>query len=366
MRWTDSGQIDHLSFAGQRGGGGKGGGGGGQAAPAPPRVFTDPVSGRSFQDDPARPGWAEAALNNWIGTRENQEKADTLAKTQAADAKTAEGKATFDQRNQASYDYALQNATKAFQNAGVDPNQYMQSDIVPRLMAQRNKIQDLDPNPSAAYGENLGTDIVNQVLGGKRTGATNQINAMFTPNYSQNMLGDSLASSYTDTLLGEQFNPLRQQLENASKRRTLSPTGYQAALDTLGQKESSARSQINSLGQGILDADRGALDQYTSGARTSAGGLTLADQFDPNTYAEGAKNLVNKDVADFGGALRTKVGGTKFADINELINAGGAIQGSVNPSATNPLSAQTGGSPTSAAQDEMQKQKRGLGSQGAF
>jgi len=366
MMWTAGGQVDHLSFAGQRGGGGKGGGGGGGQAPAPLQVFTDPKTGESWQDDPARPGWAQQAQRNAVEARLNQEKEDSRLKTEAETAKTAAGKASFDLRNQASYDYALQNATKAFQNAGVDPNQYMQSDIIPRLMAQKNKIQDLDPNPSAAYGDNLGTDIVNQVLGGKRTGATNQINAMFTPNYSQMMLGDSLASSYTDTLLGEQFNPLRQQLENASKRRTLSPTGYQAALDTLGQKESSARSQINTLGQGILDADRGALDQYTSGARSSAGGLTLADTFDPNTYAEGAKNLVSKDVADFGGALRTKVGGTKFADINELINAGGAIQGSVNPSATNPLSAQTGGSPSSAAQDELQKQKRGLGSQGAF
>ena len=364
--WTAGGQVDHLSFAGQRGGGGKGGGGGGNYTPPTPRSFTDPVNGQVFSEDFSRPGWAEAALNNEIQARKNQELEDTKTKQAAADAEKATGKATFDQRNQASYDYALQNATKAFQNAGVDPNTYMQSDIIPALMAKKNTIQDLDPNPSATYGDNLGTDIVNQVLGGKRTGATNQINAMFTPNYSQMMLGDSLASSYTDTLLGEQFNPLRQQLENASKRRTLSPTGYQAALDTLGQKESSARSQINTLGQGILDADRGALDQYTSGARSSAGGLTLADTFDPNTYAEGAKNLVSKDVADFGGALRTKVGGTKFADINELINAGGAIQGSVNPSATNPLSAQTGGSPSSAAQDELQKQKRGLGSQGAF
>lgn len=363
--WTESGHVDHHTFAGLRGGGGKGGGGGGAVAPPTPQSFTDPVNGQVFTEDFSRPGWAQAALNNEIVTRKNQEKADSDAKQAAADAEAATAKTTFEGNRDAAYNTSLQDTIKQFQRQGVDPQQYMESDILPALARAKSSVKDLDPNPISAFPSSLGGDIVNQVLGGKRTGATNQINAMFTPNWSSQMLGDPLATSYTDTLLNEQFKPLEQGLQNAYKRHTLSDVGLGAATDLLGQKRTAAKATVDDLGRGILATDRGNLDKWIGDIRGTAGGLSLADTFDPSSYAAEGKSRVGTDVSNFGGALRNAVGGTKFADLSELINAGGGAQGAANPNAANPTGGAIGG-PSASAEEELQKQKRGLGSTGAF
>jgi hypothetical protein len=232
-------------------------------------------------------------------------------------------------------------------------------------------VQDLDPNPTAAFADNLGDTIVNNVLSGRRTQATNALNQTFSPNYSQTMLPDSTTGNYASSLVNEQFDPLMSQLGNAQKRGTLTGTGYNAALDALNQKKAGALSTVQSLGQNILAGDRSKLDDYISGARTGVNSMGLADSFDPSTYASTAQGKVQSDLSGFGGALRNAVGDTQFATLGDLINAGGAVQGAQNPNATNP-----GGMPTGAGggalssayvpPDVLAQQKRGLGSTGAF
>jgi hypothetical protein len=175
---------------------------------------------------------------------------------------------------------------------------------------------------------------------------------------------DTLTGQYSDTLLNEQFNPLQTQLESTRKRGTLTDRGYDAALATLAQKRSAAQSTIGDLGSGIIAKDRGAIDDYISKARSDANALNLSSTFDPNAYKTGAENLASTDISNFGGALRSAVGGTQFANLSDLINAGGAVQGATNPNAANPL-----GTPAlsgAAAADQDPNKKRGLGSSGAF
>jgi hypothetical protein len=184
---------------------------------------------------------------------------------------------------------------------------------------------------------------------------------LFSPTYSQTALPDSLTGNYTDTLLNEQFDPLSAQLLNANKRGTLTDVGYNAALSKLAENRSTGASTIGDLGSGIISRERSGLDDYISGARKDASGLSLSSTFDPNVYSSGAKNLVDTDISGFGGALRNAVGGTKFADLGSLINAGGAVQGATNPNAANPNKLTAGATP-----DDNPNTKRGLGSTGAF
>jgi hypothetical protein len=364
-------------------GGGKGGGGSYQAAqPLPPTVVTDPVNGMSFTDtrvygDLNNPGTAtsgasaEDQLNAEIAQRQANEKATSDAATAQAQATAAQNESTFQTNRQNAYDTAMQQAIRAFTLQGADPNQYMASDIVPALQRQFQSVQDLDPNPTAAFPTNLGDTIVNQVLGGKRTQATNALNSIFTPTYADTQLPDTMTQDYVNSIVNQQFDPLSQQLINAQKRGTLSDPGYQAALNALNQKKSAATSQVNTLGQGILSTDRNALNDYISGAKSDASNLALAGNFDPNVYAGTAAGKVASDVSGFGGALQNAVGDTQFANLSDLINAGGAVQGSQNPNAANP-----GGTPTSAGagnlspaymtDDQLAQQKRGLGNTGAF
>lgn len=371
--WNGGGQVDLLSFAGVRGGG-KGGGGGG-AAPVvlPDIVLTDPVTGKTYTEpaggtlDPNTgeivKGSAARQLNADIEARRAQEKLDTQAKDTAATTKGETDLAKFNTRKDQAYNDALAAVTRSFQQQGLDPNQYMQSDIIPELTRQRNTIQDLDPNPAAAFPTSLGSTILSNLTSGKRSEATNRLNAVFDPNYAQSLIADTADDPYIDTILSEQFDPLSSQLENARKRNTLTDTGYNAALSTLAQKRSAARDTVSSLGSNILNTDRGGINDIIGSARTAASGLNLNDTFDPSTYVTQARDKATGYLGNLGGSLRNAVGGTKFADIQELINAGGAVQGANNPTAANPNAI---GGTTPTAEDELAKQKRGLGSTGAF
>jgi hypothetical protein len=377
--FTPGGQLDLRNVAAF---GGKGGGGSSYTPPPPipATVLTDPVSGKSFThvNDPNSPDYkadarsASDLLNEEIAQRQagelatsNQVKADKAA----ADAKA---ESDFQTNRQGAYDNALQGIMRKFQLQGADPKQYMDTDITPALQRQFNSVRDLDPNPTAAFDPSLGDTIIGNVLSGKRTQAANSLNSIFTPTYAQNALPDSITNQYKNTILDEQFNPLQAQLENAQKRGTLVGAGYNAAEDRLKQKRTAADTNVSTLGSNILAADRSNINDYISGARNDVSHLSLADQFDPNAYSSTAKGKADTFSSGFGGALRDAVGDTKFADINDLLNAGGSVQGSQNPNAANPTGAPltaTGGGPLSpnyVSEDELAKRSRGLGSTGAF
>jgi hypothetical protein len=376
--FTPGGQLDLVNRAVF---GGKGGGSSyTPAAAIPDTVLTDPVSGKSFThvNDTTSPNYdanarsASDLLNDEITSRKAEETA--ASDKTAADKVTSDAKAEsdFQSNRQNAYDTALQGVMRKFQLQGVDANQYMDSDIKPALQRQYNSIQDLDPNPTAAFDANLGDTIIGNVLSGKRTTSGNALNQIFKSTYAQDALPDSLTGQYKNTILDEQFNPLQAQLDNAQKRGTLGGAGYAAAEDRLKQKRTAADTNLNTLGANILTTDRTGINDYISGARDDVSKLSLADNFDPNAYSTAAQGKVDTYKSGFGGALRDAVGDTKFADITDLLNSGGAVQGSQNPNAANPTGTPTaavGGGPLSPAfvsDDELSKRGRGLGNTGSF
>ena len=343
MMFTAGGQPDlHVVL---RGGVGKGGGGGTQQFATPPPQYVDPVDGTVYTDPiystdqknnfPDLPTGADL-LNQHIQQR--QAAAKTTSDANAATAAQTQGQNQVDfqnTRNKSYYD-ALGNIQRQFQLQGVDPAQYEQSDIEPRLNTIVNQIPNLDPNPGSAFSPTLGTDILNDLTSGRRTQVTNQLNSQFDPNYATNLIPDSTLDQYVPSVVSAQFDPLSTQLTNAQKRGTLTGAGYDAALAALNQKRDAATSQVSDLGMNILGTDRSGINDLIGGARSTAAGLTLGQQFDPTSYDTQARTRANTDISNFGGALTNAVGDTKFATLSELLNAGGAVQGANNPSCDQP------------------------------
>lgn len=379
--FTSGGQPDLWCVVAR--GGGKGGGGGGSAPQVlPPIVLTDPVNGKTFIQQPggtlnANTGQidytsAQDQLNAEIADRQAQEKAtsDTAATQKTTDSAKAE--TDFQKSRQDAYDTAMTQITNKFRSVGADPTQYMDTYIKPALQRSFQSVKDLDPNPTAAFSPDLGSSIINDITSGNRTQSTNALNQTFTPNYSSTMLPDTLTSGYIGNILDQQFNPLSTQLDYAQKRGTLGGAGYKAAMDALANKRTAATAQINTLGQNILNTDRSGLDTYIKSAQDAASSQSLAGGFDPASYVTGAQGKVSDYTNQFGSALQNAVGDTKYADINDLINAGGAAQGAQNPNAANPAGKATtaiGGGPLSpdyVDPDVAAQKGRGLGSTGAF
>ena len=371
MMFTSGGQPDLWRTMAH--GGGKGGGSYNAPANLPPTVLTDPVTGKSFTqaaDDNSTT--AQDQLNAEIAQRQADAQATSDAATATANQTAATNESNFQATKTAAYNNALQSIMRAFQVQGLDPQKYMQSDILPALATQQNTIADLSPNPQAAYPTDLGSTIIGNLTSGARTTAGNALNSTFTPTYAQTAIPDSLITDNLGGIISSQFDPLQAQLTNAQKRGTLSQPGYDAAEALLNTKKNAATATLQNLGQGILSTDRTNLNSYISGAKTDANNITLGQNFDPTQYTTGAQNQAQGDISSFGGALTNAVGDTQFANISDLINAGGATQGVQNPTASNPAGAPTtasnGGalSPAYVPDAVADAQKRGLGNTGAF
>ena len=358
MMFTPGGQLDLLTFAGVRGGGGKGSGF--AAAPIAPTTYNDPVTGKVYT--------TPEALNTAVDARTP---APAPVKTPAqiaqeeADAKTAAHNTWVSTVRDPTNARERNNLIDAFKRAGIaDPVAAGYGDEIDAAMANTSgRAVGDDANYASLFDPNLGDTIVNTALGTGRTAATNALDAVFTPNYADTNLSNTIMDPYVNPLLDEQFNPLSTQLTNAQKRGTLTDTGYTAANDLLGTRRTTGEATVRDLGRSILSNDRTGLNDYISSARTTAGALNLpaTSTFSADPYKAHAEGMINDYTGSFGGDLRNAVGNTKFTDLTELLNAGGAVQGATNAPATGAAGGGTLGG--SIIEDDK---KRGLGSTGAF
>jgi hypothetical protein len=369
--FNEAGQIDHLTFAGVRGGG-KGGSSDSAMESyllsqmnnnSTSTSYTDPSTGMQYS--------SQDALNAAIAQNKLTAANSAAVTTQQATDTATQNENTFQSNRQQAYSDALNSVMNTFQGQGVNPANYM-GYITPQLQSAYNSIPDLSSNVSSYFPSSLGQTILNSALGDQRTQATNAINQTFTPTYAQNMLPSSMMSQPISDMLSSQFDPLSAQLTNALNRGTLNQAGYNAALAKMNQDKATAQSQLNTLGQNILTGYQTGLTGIGDTARTAAANTSLGQSFDPSQYASQAGTQASQDIQGFSGALQNAASNVQYGDITDLLNAGGVVQGANNPTAANPTAGTgaigTGGSPTAgqitqAGQDQA---NRGLGNTGAF
>jgi len=334
-----------------------GGGGGGSAQPS----YTDPVSGRTFSDP--------EGLNTEISAREGREKVTS----DAAMAKALQDKATarsdFNTRFDTAKTGATNTANQYFRDNGYDPNRFA-TQLANAINTNSQNVQDLAPNPNSAFSPNLGASILAGANAGVQTRAGNAVSALFSPQYANDKINSSMLDPAVSSVLNAQFDPLSAGLSNSFKRGTLNQQGYDAALSSMAGKRTAATSTVNNLGRNILANNRTGVNNYITSAKNDAGNVNVNsfDTFDPNTYSAGAEDLVKGYKDNFSGDLTNAIGQTSFSDLSSLINAGGASQGAFDPTAANPNggSGGAGVSDSFIAQQALAKERRGIGSQGAF
>ena len=347
-----------------------GGGGGGKAPQAQP-VFTDPVNGKTFTD--------ADALNQEINARKADEDRDSQTASAAAAAqqqqtkdeaarKDAQDESDFQSRFSTAKTTARDGISRYFSQQGYDPSQYG-GDIDALISRESQGVAPRSANPSASFDPNAGASLVSQLIGGARTQASRKITNAFAPTYAADNINSSWLPDAETPLLNNQFDPLSDQLKNAQKRGTLNDTGYQAALDALGAKRTSGKATLDTLGNNILNTNKGGVNDYITGAKNDAANvdLTNANSFSADPYIKGAGDLVKGYRDSFAGDLSNALGSTSFADIGSLLNAGGSVQGALDPTVTSGAAGASGDvSDAYLAQQALAQQKRGIGTQSSF
>ncbi len=335
-------------------------GGGKGAAPAPTvaPTYTDPQTGKSFT--------SPDALNSSIDERNRQaaeqQKLDEAAATQAA----------LDKRNQ--FNSALSGAqTRArgqaqnyFTSRGLSADPY-NSAIEDMINQSTSTVPDLAPNPDTYFANNIGETILNNSLRSKIDAKTGQLSSVFTPDYATKWMPYSEATPIVNTELSNSFDPLTTQLDNAHKRGVLNDVGYSGATTRLNQDRNAAQSQISSIAQGIIDANRSNVNDYITGAKNDVANASIynVDSLDPNSYFATAADRVNSLRGRLAGDVRSAVGDTTYSDLLTLLNAGGVVQGATNPTVAGGALGNNLASGYVADQI-LNKKPRGIGNYGAF
>lgn len=341
-------------------------GGGGKTAGGPgwqPARYIDPVTGMAFEDDPEQfvGGGRSGAtkLNEFIANRKAGEQQQSGIAAQEAARKTDLDRSAFQQRFGEAKDTARQGIQQTFQNRGIDYNPY-NDQIATAINQSAGNVADLSPTPGGAFAPSMGEDLITQLTSGQQARNLQQFNAQFAPNYADTAISDAWIDPVVSDIVKMQFDPLTQQLENASKRGQLNPMGYEGALKALEGKRTAAGSQIRSLATSELNKDRGLLNEYLGGGRTAAGNAPLGTSFSVDPYVSGAQGIAQRERGAFSGDVLSAVGDTKYADLSELMNAGGAYQGAIQP----PVGGQPAADPAMIA--DINRRRRGVGTQGAF
>jgi len=353
-----------------------GGGKGGEVPQKAQTVYTDPVTGRSFVDDPNPTGfganfeglpgftWQSGAnkLNDFITQREQQATTKSAADKAAADQKSATDLASWQQKRDALVGNERNAFTNYFTQQGLDPNAYA-SDIDSAISGRTSTLQD-NADLGGLFPSSMPQDLVNTLTANRQTKNLAGYNAVFNPNYSTSAVSDTWDDPVIDQILGKQFDPLSQSIDLAHKRGQLNDRGVTGALQELDSERNAARGALSGIGNDILSGYRGKLDDYISGGRTAAGSVPLGSNFDLAPYQQHVNDLVGQFQSGLGSDFTNKVGATNYGDINKIMNAGGVYQG--------PIAGQSPGTATAGVAGDIAdsvldpNKKRVLQTQGQF
>lgn len=360
------------------------GGGGGGSDPnrytSRPLVLTDPVNGKTFTQETNpylftnnQPGMrsAQDLLNEEIAQRQAEEKSASDAKAAQAAADAATARTDFNTRLTGAQTNARTSAEEFIRQQGLDPTRFAPQ-LDTALQRSTQSVRDLDPNPTGSFDPNLGQSIINDFTSAGRTRATASVNDLFSPTFANDRISSGAADPLINDILNEQFNPINTSLSFARDRGQLTPQGFAAANDILGQKRTAAQSTVRGLADSTITKDRASINDLITGAKNTAGGLTASqfDTFNPASFRSQADETINRELGSLGGDIRNAVGQTKFVDLNELLGQAGQAQGPQQTPAPGGFGGGGGGDfdPTQALAEQARRSaaNRGLGSQGAF
>jgi hypothetical protein len=249
-----------------------------------------------------------------------QAKADAAAQQAKQDAQNAALRTS-------SSTAARDEATRYFQDRGLDPSQYS-GDIDAKIQDILGTTAVNDPN-IGSYFSNLGQSLYQSKQDAARTAATRAADTAFGPDYANSRITSSLDDPILGDINTEQRGRADSYLTNLLKRGVITQAGYQGGEGNLDLQGSRVRDTLNDLAGGILSTGRQGLTDVSNRAHNAASNLNLGSNFDVGAYT----NEANKSFDDFVSGLGDKIRGSisqPLYDTSGLAAIAGAASGAQN------------------------------------
>lgn len=159
-----------------------------------------------------------------------------------------------------------------------------------------------------------------------RNAAMQAINAKYAPGFESNYLSSSYDDPLAATVYGEQRGKADERLNALLKRGVITQSGFNAGAKNLDEQGSRVRTQLQDIGQSLLDAERSKLGGIVDTGRQAASTLGVGQAFDLSPY----DTRVQSELGDFGtrfqDQFRAGIPGDLF-DTTALASIAGGAQG---------------------------------------
>lgn len=253
---------------------------------------------------------------------------------------------------------ALDSAVLNLRAQGIDPTPFL-----PLINAEYDKraaTASLETDPYSVFGDEIADNVVKAELASRQNQFMEQFNAQFGDAADRAALPSSLLDDTINQILGEQRTAAEQQLERGKARGIYNDVGYNAGLATINNAMGVGRSDLNSLGGGLIDKYIGDLNKIDDKAFSAYGAHPIgSNSFSLDPYIQQRNDFLARTNSNAAGDLRGALGGKNFFDFSGIANSAGAAQGALNLRDTDVFTAMQ-------ERKRLNSQSRGLGSQGAF
>lgn len=265
-----------------------------------------------------------------------QDNSDKVAKIQADAAEKArlaeeekrkQDEARFNTSLNGAYTSAIEDARNYFAAQGLNPDDYM-ADITSAVNAKKGVVPFLDSAPGT-YFTGTGQQAYTNKETGMRNGFLNNIDRYAGQGFEKSLISDTSDDSALASILNDAYGEGQQKLDIQKQRGVLTDAGFAEAMKELTRQKSGASTNLDTIGQSVLETGRGKLRNTAADARTAANAARLGGTFDP--FA--AQKTLSDETTGFFATLADKLRGsapTDLFDVSKAFTKGGVAQGPGN------------------------------------
>lgn len=252
---------------------------------------------------------------------------------------------------------ALDRADLYLRSLGYDPTRYMAG-----INAEFDKAAnaaELADDPYSVFDDNIVSNVVQAQQAQDRRQFNQGYENVFGQAADNQAAPSSLLDDAINSILSEQRTNAVQQLDRGKARGIYNDVGYNAGMAAIDAAMAGGRSDLGTLGSGLIDTYRGKLDEIGDKAFTAASASGFDPSFSLDPYLSEYNDYATRTSANAAGDLRSALGGRNFFELPKIANSAGAAQGAINLKNTDVATALR-------ERNRVNSMKRGLGSQGAF
>jgi hypothetical protein len=162
-----------------------------------------------------------------------------------------------------------------------------------------------------------------------RTAALQSLDQRFAPGFETNYLPDTYDDPLAGQVYGEQRTKAEDYIGNLFKRGVITDTGRGAAVASLDEQAPRVRTQLQGIGQTLLNAERSKLGGIANTGRQAASSLGVGQAFSADPYETQIQSSLGDFGKSFGDTFRAGLPGDLF-DTSSLASVAGGAQGALN------------------------------------